>query len=95
MKENRTMPLPNAPTQRPNNPQTRRADQKTNTLLLILGLLCAFLGLSALLLPALVSVPEMQDVLVTTSLAGWVALGLGGALIALHVWRRMTAQVKQ
>lgn len=89
------MPLPTAPTRRPNNPQTRQADKKANSALLILGLLCAFLGLGALLLPALVAVPEMQSLLAKTSLAGWVMLALGGALIALHLWRRMTAQVKQ
>lgn len=89
------MPLPTAPTRRPNNPQTRQADKKANSALLILGLLCAFLGLGALLLPALVNVPEMNDILAKTSLAGWVMLVLGGALIALHLWRRMTAQVKQ
>lgn len=89
------MPLPTAPTQRPNNPQTRQADKKANSALLILGLVFAFLGLGALLLPALIAVPEMDDILAKTSVAGWVMLGLGGALIALHLWRRMTAQVKQ
>jgi hypothetical protein len=89
------MPLPNAPTRRPNNPETRLADQKTSTMLLILGLVFAFIGLGALLLPMLIEIPEMEGVLAVTTVVGKVALGLGGVLIAVSVWRRVTAQVKQ
>lgn len=81
------MPLPNAPTHHPDNPDARLATQKTNHLLLILGLLCAFLGLGALLLPTLITIPEMQDFLVTASWVGWVMLALGGAFIGLYARR--------
>ena len=89
------MPLPNVPTRRPNNPQTRQADKKANNMLLILGLVFAFFGLGALLLPAIVHIPEMRDLLDTFSTVGWVMLALGGALIALQVWLRMRAPLKR
>lgn len=88
------MPLPNVPTRRPNNPQTRQADKKANKVFLVLGLLCVFFGLGALLLPVIVHIPEMRDLLATLTTVGWVMLVLGGALIALHVWRRMRARAK-
>ena len=88
------MPLPNVPTRRPNNPQTRQADRKANNVFLVLGLLFAFFGLGALLLPAIVHIPEMRDLLATLATVGWVILVLGGALIALHIWLRMRARVK-
>lgn len=81
------MPLPNAPTHHPDTPDARLADKKTNHLLLILGLLCAFLGLGALLLPALITIPEMQDFLATASRVGWVMLALGGTFIGLYARR--------
>jgi hypothetical protein len=88
------MPLPEAPTRRPNNPGTRRASSKANSDLLIKGLLCAFIGLGVLLAPAFITSPGMQGIVARSSLAGWFALVLGCAFIGVHVWRRATAQVK-
>lgn len=82
------MPLPKAPTLRPSRPASRQSGNKTGSLLLMLGLLFAFLGLSALLLPLLITLPEMRDFLGSVAIAGWVMLALGGGLIGLSVrWR--------
>ncbi|MDQ3058292.1 MAG: hypothetical protein M3R45_02035 [Pseudomonadota bacterium] len=88
------MPLPTAPTLRPNNPETRLADHQTNKVLLIRGLVGVLLGLIVLLSPAFITAPDVQGLVATASLAGWAVLVLGCALIGLHVWRRMNAQVK-
>ena len=88
------MPLPNAPTRRPNNPQTRQADKKANNELLIKGILCALIGLGVLLSPYFITSPGMQGIVAKASLVGWFALVLGVAFIGLYVRRRMTASVK-
>lgn len=82
------MPLPKAPTLRPSRPASRQSGDKTGSLLLMLGLLLAFLGLGALLLPLLITLPEMRDFLGSAAIAGWVMLALGGGLVGLSVrWR--------
>lgn len=88
------MPLPAAPTRRPNNPGTRLADSKANNDLLIKGVLCAFIGLGVLLAPYFVSSPGMQGIVAKSTLVGWFALVLGCAFIGVHVWRRVAAQAK-
>jgi hypothetical protein len=88
------MPLPEAPTRRPNNPGTRLASSKANSDLLIKGILCAFIGLGVLLAPYFVTSPGMQGIVAKSSLVGWFALVLGCAFIGVHVWRRAMAQVK-
>ena len=88
------MPLPNAPTRRPNNPTTRLADKKANNDLLIKGILCILIGLGVLLSPYYITSPGMQGIVAQASLVGWFALVLGVAFTGLHVRRRLTAQGK-
>ena len=88
------MPLPNAPTQRPNNSTTRLADKKANGDLLLKGVLCALIGLGVLVSPYFITSPGMQGIVAKASLVGWFALVLGVGFIGLYVRRRMTAQIK-
>ncbi|CAN5167288.1 hypothetical protein BH10PSE16_BH10PSE16_29490 [soil metagenome] len=88
------MPLPDAPTRRPNNPNTRQADRKANHDLLIKGILCDLIGLGVLVSPYFISSPGMQGIVAKASLVGWFALVLGCAFIGLYVRRRMTAAAK-
>ena len=88
------MPLPNAPTRRPNNPTNRQSDKKTNNDLLTKGVLCSLIGLGVLLSPYFVTSPGMQGIVVNASLVGWFALVLGVAFIGLYVRRSMRAPVK-
>ncbi|MDB5929025.1 MAG: hypothetical protein JWR60_732 [Polaromonas sp.] len=89
------MPLPNAPTRRPNNPTTRQADKKANNDLLIKGVLCVLIGLGVVVSPYFITSPGMQGIVANSSLVGWFALVLGCAFLGLHLKRRLTAQVKQ
>ncbi|MBH1958330.1 MAG: hypothetical protein I8H70_06625 [Burkholderiales bacterium] len=88
------MPLPNAPTRRPNNANTRQADKKANSDLLIKGILCVLIGLGVLVSPYFINSPGMQGIVAKASLAGWFALVPGCAFIGLYVRRRMTAATK-
>ena len=45
------MPLPNAPTRRPNNPASRQSDNKANRELLLKAFLLILIGLGVLLWP--------------------------------------------
>ena len=95
MGENSLMPLPNAPTRRPNNSASRQSDRKASNDLLIKGILCTLIGLGVLLSPYFVTSPGMQGIVANASLVGWFALVLGVAFIGLYLRRRMTASVKQ
>jgi len=88
------MPLPNAPTHRPNNPNTRLADKKANSDLLLKGVLCALIGLGVLVSPYFITSPGMQGIVAKASLVGWFALVLGCAFLGLYSKRRMSAQGK-
>jgi len=88
------MPLPTAPTRRPNNAVTRQADKKSNGELLLKGILCALIGLGVLLSPHFITSPGMQGIVANASLVGWFALVLGIAFIGLHLRRRMTAATR-
>lgn len=88
------MPLPNAPTRRPNNPNTRLADKKANSDLLLKGVLCALIGLGVLVSPYFITSPGMQGIVAKASLVGWFALVLGCAFLGLYAKRRMSAQGK-
>ena len=88
------MPLPNAPTRRPNNPNTRLADKKANNDLLLKGVLCVLIGLGVLVSPYFITSPGMQGIVAKASLVGWFALVLGVAFLGLYAKRRMTAQSK-
>ncbi|MEO7233624.1 MAG: hypothetical protein ABJA84_06470 [Polaromonas sp.] len=89
------MPLPNVPTRRPNNPNTRQADKKANSDLLIKGILCALIGLGVLVSPYFITSPGMQGIVANSSLVGWFALVLGVAFLGLYVKRRLNASVRQ
>ncbi len=88
------MPLPNAPTRRPNNPTTRQADKKANSDLLIKGVLCVLIGLGVLVSPHYITSPGMQGIVAKASLVGWFALVLGVAFTGLYVRRRLAASSK-
>ena len=83
------MPLPNAPTRRPNNPTTRKADKQAGNDLIIKSVLCLLFGLGVLLSPYYIASPDMQVIVAKASLVGWLALVLGGAFLALYIRRRM------
>lgn len=88
------MPLPNAPTRRPNNPNTRLADKKANSDLLLKGVLCVLIGLGVLVSPYFITSPGMQGIVAQASLVGWFALVLGCAFLGLYAKRRMSAPGK-
>ena len=88
------MPLPNVPTRRPNNSNTRQADRKANNDLLIKGILCALIGLGVLLSPRFINSPGMQGIVANASVVGWFSLVLGCAFLGLYVKRRLAASVK-
>ncbi len=94
MGENRRMPLPNAPTRRPNNPASRQSDSKANKELLFKAILLALIGLGVLLSPYFITSPGMQGIVAKASVVGWFALVLGGAFLAVYIRRRLTAQSK-
>ena len=94
MRENRRMPLPNAPTRRPNNPATRQADSKANKELLFKAILLGLIGLGVLLSPYFITSPGMQGIVANASLVGWFALVLGCAFMGLYVKRRLSASGK-
>ena len=83
------MPLPNVPTRRPNNPTTRKADKQASNDLMIKAALCLLIGMGVLLSPLYITSPGMQGIVAKASLVGWFALVLGGAFLAVYVWRRM------
>ncbi|MDB5778742.1 MAG: hypothetical protein JWP79_2081 [Polaromonas sp.] len=88
------MPLPTAPTRRPNNPNTRQADKKANGDLLLKGVLCVLIGLGVLVSPYFITSPGMQGIVAKASLVGWFALVLGIAFLVVYARRRMTAQTR-
>ncbi len=83
------MPLPSAPTQKPDNATTR---SKTNNELAIKGILCILIGLGVLVSPHFISSPGMQGIVAKSSLVGWFALVLGIAFVGLFARRRMAAR---
>ena len=85
------MPLPNAPTRRPNNPASRKADRQASNDLMIKAVLCLLIGLGVLLSPHYITSPGMQGIVAKASLVGWFALALGAAFLALYVRRRVAA----
>ena len=95
MGENRDMPLPNAPTRRPNNPASRQSDSKANNELLFKAILLGLIGLGVLLSPYFITSPGMQGIVAKASVVGWFALVLGCAFLAVYVKRRMAAPAKQ
>ncbi|MDP2257378.1 MAG: hypothetical protein Q8K05_15220 [Polaromonas sp.] len=88
------MPLPEAPTRRPNNPTRRQADSKANNDVLIKGILCILIGLGVLVSPYFITSPGMQGIVAKTALVGWFSLVLGCAFIGVYIKRRLAAPQK-
>ena len=86
------MPLPTAPTRRPNNPNTRQADKKANSDLLIKGILCVLIGLGVLVSPHFITSPGMQGIVAKAALVGWFSLLLGCALLGLYIKRSLNSK---
>lgn len=80
------MPLPSAPTRKPQSLKTHSSHD-----LLIKGILCALIGLGVVLSPRFISSPVVQSVVAGSSWIGWFALVLGLAFVGLYVRRRMTS----
>jgi uncharacterized membrane protein HdeD (DUF308 family) len=80
------MPMPDAPTQKPNNSNVRR---KANNELALRGILCLLIGLGVLVSPYFITSPGMQGIVAQSSLVGWFALVLGIAFLGLYARRRM------
>lgn len=87
------MPLPTAPTQKPNN-NNNSARSKANNELLFKGILCSLIGLGVLVSPYFISSPGMQGIVAKSALVGWFALVLGLAFVGLYVRRRMAGGTK-
>lgn len=85
------MPLPTAPTQKPNNNVVRR---KANNELLLKGVLCLLIGLGVLVSPYFITSPGMQGIVAKSAVVGWFALVLGIAFIGLYGKRRMAGQAR-
>lgn len=88
------MPLPSAPTRKPNNEGNRQARSKADTRLLLQGSVSTLIGLAMVMAPPFIALSGLQGVVATAALAGWVMLALGCALIGVHVWRRLAAPSK-
>lgn len=88
------MPLPSAPTRKPNNEGNRQARSNADTRLLLQGIVCALIGLGMAVSPRFITLPGLQGVVATAALVGWGVLALGCALIGVPVWRRLAAPSK-
>jgi uncharacterized membrane protein HdeD (DUF308 family) len=88
------MPLPEAPTRRPNNPASRQADHKANNDVLIKGILCIMIGLGVVVSPYFITSPGMQGIVANTAVVGWFALVLGCGFIGVYIKRRLAAAKK-
>jgi hypothetical protein len=86
------MPLPLAPTQKPNNKATARLNTKANNELAIKGILCILIGLGVVVSPYFITSPGMQGIVAKSAAVGWFALVLGLAFVGLYARRRMAAK---
>lgn len=95
----RSMPLPKAPTRRPNKNPARQADiqvdseaqSQANSVLLFKGIFYALIGISVLLAPDFITAPRWHNIAAKASLAGWFAVVLGAAFGLLALKRSLTA----
>lgn len=99
------MPLPKAPTQRPNKVKSRQteaqadiqidteaeAESQANSVLLYKGIFYALIGVSVLLAPGFITAPKWHDIVAKASLAGWFAVLLGAAFGFLYLKRSLMA----
>ena len=83
------MPLPNAPTRRPQTPPSRTASHSANKELLVKAFLLVLIGLGVLLSPYFITSPGMQGIVAKATAVGWFALVLGAAFAGVYVKRRM------
>jgi hypothetical protein len=83
------MPLPTAPTRKPNNEGNRQANSKANNQLLLKGMLFTLIGLGMGVSPRFITSPELYGMVTTAALVGWGVLALGCALIGWYAWRRI------
>ena len=88
------MPLPTAPTRKPNNEGNRQATSKTNSKFLLTGILCTLIGLGMGLSPRFITSPDLHEMVGTAALLGWWVLAVGCALIGWYAWQRIAAPVK-
>lgn len=79
------MPLPSAPTRKPQSFKTQRSND-----LLIKGILCVLIGLGVVFAPRFISAPGIQSMVSNSSWVGWFALALGLAFVGLYARRRLT-----
>jgi uncharacterized membrane protein HdeD (DUF308 family) len=82
------MPLPDAPTQKPQN----KVNTKANNELAIKGILCIMIGLGVVVSPYFITSPGMQSIVASSAAVGWFALVLGLAFVGLYARRRMTTK---
>ena len=78
------MPLPQAPTEKPN----KKLITKANNELAIKGLLCIMIGLGVVVSPYFISSPGMQGIVAQSAVVGWFALVLGLAFVGVYARRR-------
>ena len=83
-----TMPLPQAPTQKP----ARKLNTQANNELAIKGILCVLIGLGVVVSPYFITSPGMQGIVAKSAAVGWFALVLGLAFAGLYARRRMAAK---
>ena len=79
------MPLPNAPTRKPQNSAGARGGDE----LLFKGVLCMLIGLAVLLSPRFITSPGMQGIVANAGWVGWFALVLGATLTGVYLRRRL------
>ena len=87
------MPLPLAPTQKPNNKATARMSAQANNELAIKGILCILIGLGVVVSPYFITSPGMQGIVAKSAAVGWFALVLGLAFIGLYAKRHRAAKM--
>lgn len=79
-----TMPLPQAPAQKPNS----KANTEANNELAIKGILCVMIGLGVVVSPYFITSPGMQSIVAQSAVVGWFALVLGLAFVSVFLSRR-------
>ena len=89
------MPLPQAPTQAPDQKAKNKATIKANNELAIKGILCILIGLGVVVSPYFITSPGMQGIVAKSAAVGWFALVLGLAFVGLYARRRMVGKTNK